>query len=190
MEQAAVVAIGLDPATSREIKRHSGWFIALGVALIVLGVIALGAVGLVTLASVVLFGWLLVFGGIMHGVHAFRVHPWGGFTRHLLGGVLSLVVGLLMVANPAAGALSLTLLLAAFFMVGGIFRIVAAVSFRFPGRGWAVFGGLVTLVLGAMIWSEWPTSSIWVIGTFVGIDLIFDGWSLVMTGMAARQLPA
>jgi uncharacterized membrane protein HdeD (DUF308 family) len=95
-----------------------------------------------------------------------------------------------MVANPAAGALSLTLLLAAFFMVGGILRIVAAVSFRFPGRGWAVFGGLVTLVLGAMIWSEWPTSSIWVIGTFVGIDLIFDGWSLVMTGMAARQLPA
>jgi len=78
--------------------------------------------------------WLLVIGGIMHSVHAFRVHPWGGFTRHLLGGVLSLVVGLLIVANPAAGALSLTLLLAAFFMVGGIFRIVAAVSFRFPGR--------------------------------------------------------
>jgi len=148
-----------------------------------------GAVGLVTLASVLLFGWLLVISGIMHSVHAFRVHPWGGFTRHLLGGVLSLVVGLLIVANPAAGALSLTLLLAEFFMVGGIFRIVAAVSFRFPGRGWAVLGGLVTLILGIMIWSEWPVSGVWVIGTFVGIDLIFDGWSLVMTGMAARQLP-
>jgi len=190
MEQAAVVSIGLDPATSRELKRHSGWFIALGVALVVLGVIALGAVGLVTLASVLLFGWLLVIGGFMQGVHAFRVHPWGGFTRHLLGGVLSLVVGLLIVANPAAGALSLTLLLAAFFMVGGIFRVVAAVSFRFPGRGWAVLGGLVTFVLGIMIWSEWPISGIWVIGTFIGIDLIFDGWSLVMTGMAARQQPA
>ena len=189
MEQAAVFSIGLDPATSREVKRHSGWFVALGVALIVLGVIALGAVGFVTLASVLLFGWLLVIGGIMHSVHAFRVHPWGGFTRHLLGGVLSLVVGLLIVANPAAGALSLTLLLAAFFLVGGIFRIVAAMSFQFPGRGWAVLGGLVTLLLGIMIWSEWPVSGVWVIGTFVGIDLIFDGWSLVMTGMAARQLP-
>jgi uncharacterized membrane protein HdeD (DUF308 family) len=189
MEQATVFSIGLDPAASREIKRHSGWFVALGVALIVLGVIALGALGFVTLASVLLFGWLLVIGGIMQIVHAFRVRQWGGFTRHLLGGVLSLVVGLLIVANPAAGALSLTLLLAAFFMVGGIFRIVSAVSFRFPGRGWAVLGGIVTLLLGIMIWMEWPVSGVWVIGTFVGIDLIFDGWSLVMTGMAARELP-
>ena len=189
MEPAAVLAIGLDPAASREVKRHAGWFIALGVVLIGLGVIALGAAGFVTLASVLLFGWLLVIAGIMQGVHAVRVRRWGGFTRHLLGGVLSLVVGLLIVANPAAGALSLTLLLAAFFLVGGIFRIVAALSFQFPGRGWAVLGGLVTLLLGIMIWREWPGSGVWVLGTFVGIDLIFDGWSLVMTGMAARQLP-
>jgi uncharacterized membrane protein HdeD (DUF308 family) len=189
MEDASVRAMVLDPRASQELRRHRGWFVALGVALVVLGVVALGAVGLVTLASVLLFGWLLLIGGIMQIVHAFRVRRWGGFPRHLLGGVLSLVVGLLIARNPVAGAASLTLLLAAFFMVGGIFRIGAALSFHFPGRGWAVLSGVVTLLLGIMIWSEWPASGVWVIGTFVGIDLIFDGWSLVMTGMAARQLP-
>jgi uncharacterized membrane protein HdeD (DUF308 family) len=189
MEQASTLASGLDPARSRELRRHGGWFTALGVALIILGVIALGAAELVTLASVFLFGWILLVGGVMQVVHAFRVRLWGGFARHLLSGVLSLVVGFLMIANPVAGAVSLTLLLAAFFMVGGIFRIGTALSVDLPGRGWAVLGGIITLLLGIMIWRQWPVSAVWVIGTFVGIDMIFDGWSMVMTGAVVRRWP-
>ena len=188
MEQVGVLSMTFDPRVSEDIRRHWGWYVAVGVALVVLGVVALGAVGLATLASVLVFGWLLVFGGIIQTIHAWRLRGWGGFTRHFVGGVLSLVVGGLIVANPAAGALSLTLLMATFFMVGGIFRIVAALSFRLPGRGWAVAGGIVTVLLGMMIAAAWPVSGVWVIGTFVGIDLIFDGWSLVMAGLGAREL--
>ena len=186
MERITVFPIGVDPAAIREVERHRAWFGALGVVLVVLGVIALGAVAMATVASVLLFGWLLVTAGIMQMLHAFRVRRWSGFARHAVSGILSLVVGLLMVANPAVGALFLTLVVAAFFIVGGIVRIVAALSFRIPGRGWVVVGGIVALVLGIVIWSEWPVSGVWVIGTFVGIDLIFDGCSLVRTAMAAR----
>jgi uncharacterized membrane protein HdeD (DUF308 family) len=188
MEHVAVFPMAVDPRVSEEIKHHWRRFVILGVALVALGVVALGSVGLVTLASVLVFGWILMVAGIVQAIHAWRVRAWRGFTRHLLSGVLSCVVGGLIVANPAAGTLSLTLLMAAFFIVGGMFRIAMALSFRFPGRAWAVAGGIVTVALGTIIAAEWPVSAVWVIGTFVGIDLIFDGWSLVMAGLGAREL--
>lgn len=173
-----------------KLRRHWGLCVVLGIASVILGTVALGASGIVTLASVLFFGWLLVIGGAVQAVHAFWFRRWGGFFRHLLGGVLGIVVGGLMVARPVAGALSLTLLLAAFFVVGGVSRIMTALAIRFPGRGWTLLSGVVTLLLGIVIWRQWPISGLWVIGTFVGIDLIFDGWSLVMLGMRARQQPA
>ena len=184
------LTMSLDPSGQQELRRHWGWCVALGLALLALGTVALGASALATLVSVIFFGWLLLIGGLMQAVQAFRMRRWGGFSRHLLGGLLSVVVGLLLVGRPEAGALSLTLLMAAFFMVGGLFRIVTALALRFPSWGWAFLGGLVTLLLGVMIWTEWPVSGLWVIGTFVGIDMIFDGWSLVMLGTAARNLTA
>jgi uncharacterized membrane protein HdeD (DUF308 family) len=190
MQQVAVFPMAVDPRVGEELKHHWRRFVVLGAALIVLGVVALGSVGIATITSVLVFGWILVVAGILETIHAWRVRGWSGFTRHLLGGVLSFVVGGLIVANPAAGTLSLTLLMAAFFIVGGVFRIGTALSFRFPGRGWAVAGGIVTVALGTIIATEWPVSAVWVIGTFVGIDLIFDGWSLVMAGLGARGLTA
>jgi uncharacterized membrane protein HdeD (DUF308 family) len=175
---------------TEELRRRWGLCVVLGIASVILGTVALGASGIVTLASVLFFGWLLVIGGAVQAVHAFWFRRWGGFFRHLLGGVLGIVVGGLMVARPVAGALSLTLLLAAFFVVGGVSRIMTALAIRFPGRGWTLLSGVVTLLLGIVIWRQWPISGLWVIGTFVGIDLIFDGWSLVMLGMRARQQPA
>jgi len=187
MQQVAVFSMAVDPRLSEELKHHWRRFVVLGVALVMLGVVALGSVGLATIASVFVFGWILVVAGLLETIHAWHVRGWSGFTRHLLSGVLSFVVGGLIIANPAAGTLSLTLLMAAFFIVGGVFRIATALSFRFPGRAWAVVGGIVTVALGMIIAAEWPVSAVWVIGTFVGIDLIFDGWSLVMAGLGARQ---
>jgi len=182
------ISMSLDPAAAQELRRRWGWFVALGVVLIVLGVIALGAAALVTLASVLFFGWLLLIGGAMQTVHAFSMRRWPGVFRNLLAGLLTIVVGVLLVSHPATGALSLTLLLAAFFIVAGLFRLAGALVHEFPGRGWVLLSGAVTLLLGILIWAEWPVSAVWVIGTFVGIDMLFDGWSLVALGLAARKL--
>jgi len=182
--------VQLDTGGTEELRRHWVVCVVLGIASVILGTVALGASGIVTLASVLFFGWMLVFGGAVQAVHAFWFRRWGGFFRHLLGGVLGIVVGGLMVARPLAGAESITLLLAAFFVVGGVFRIIAALAVRFPSWGWTLMSGVVTLLLGIIIWKQWPISGLWVIGTFVGIDLIFDGWSLVMLGTTARQQPA
>jgi uncharacterized membrane protein HdeD (DUF308 family) len=172
-----------------EARRHWGRFLVLGIALIVLGSVALGAAWLTTLASVLLFGWLLIFSGVMETVAAFWAGQWSGFFLHLLSGVLNVVVGVLILAHPGAVAVGLTLLLAVFFLVAGLFRIIAAFALRFPNWGWALLGGVITTILGAMIWAEWPSSALWVIGTFVGIELLFRRWGWVMFALAARQGP-
>lgn len=187
MDQTTSMGLHLDPTAVHALHDKWGWFVALGVVLIVLGTVALGTSVVATLVSVLFIGWLLIVGGAMQAAHAFGVRPWSGFFLRLFAGLLTLVVGLLLISNPAAGAVSLTLLIAAFFLVGGLFRISAALTHRLPGRGWALLSGTVTLFLGILIWAEWPVSGLWVIGTFVGIDMLFDGWSLVTLGLAMRN---
>ncbi len=176
-------------ADIQELQKHWGWLLALGFISILLGILALGASVFFTLASVLLFGWILLIMGILEVGHSFWQRQWGGFFLHLLNGILSIVVGVLMIGNPAASALILTLLLAMFFMVAGLFRLIAALALRYPSWGWRLFNGLLTLSLGILIWAQWPLSGLWVIGLFIGIDLIFSGWSSVMLALAARQLP-
>jgi uncharacterized membrane protein HdeD (DUF308 family) len=171
-----------------KIRRQWASFVAFGVALMTLGFVALGAIGFVTLASVVVLGWLLVLAGIMQTTHALRVRRWGGLARMYVAGVLSLAVGVVMLANPAASELTLELLVATYFMLGGIVRIAVARSFTFPGRRYAFTSDVVTVLLGVVIAVEWPMSAPWAVGTLVGIALIFDGWSLVLAGVAAHEL--
>jgi uncharacterized membrane protein HdeD (DUF308 family) len=165
-----------------------GWFLALGIALVVLGTMALAVPWLTTLTSVLVFGWLLAFGGAFELGAAFWTKGWSGIVLHLLGGILSIVVGALLVAHPGAGALGLTLLLATLFLVGGLFRLGAAVVLRFPSWGWAAASGVVSVVLGILVWNGWPLSALWLIGTFVAIELLCRGWAWVMFAFAARQI--
>jgi uncharacterized membrane protein HdeD (DUF308 family) len=182
---------GLHLVGTAELKRHWGWFLALGIALLALGAIALGAAVATTIASVLLFGWLLIIGGVLQGAHAsWHERSWGGFFINLLTGVLYVVVGLLILANPAETAVALTLVIALFLTFSGLLRIVVALLIRFPHWGWLALHGVVNLLLGIAIWRQWPWSGLWVIGLFIGIDLIFNGWSLVMLGLAAKKLPA
>jgi len=169
-------------------RRHWIPSVVLGVAVIVLGFVALGAIGFATLASAGILARFLVLAGIMQTTHAFRVGRRGGFTRHLLAGAVSLVAGLLLAANPAANARSLALFVAAFFTLGGILRSAAACSFGVPGHRYATTRDVVAMLLAVMIAVEWPVSGIWAVVTLVGLDLIFDGWSLVMTGVALYEL--
>ncbi len=173
-----------------ELKKRSGWFIGLGIILVVLGTLALGSAMVFTLASMVFIGSLLVVGGVLQTAHAFLAKRWGGFFVDLLTGVLNIVVGLLIAAHPAAVAAALTLLIAMFLILGGLFRIMLAMAIRFHHVVWLVLHGVISVALGVMILQQWPVSGLWVIGLFIGIDMVFNGWSLIMLGLAARNLRA
>jgi uncharacterized membrane protein HdeD (DUF308 family) len=172
------------------LRRNWIWFLLLGIALAVIGIVAIGAPLAATLSTMLFLGWLLFFSGVLQIVHAFWAKQWGGFFVQILVGVLQLVVGGLMIERPlTAGAESLTLLMAVFFVVGGIFRMFAAVALPFDGRVWLFLGGLINLVLGVMIWKRWPGDSIWVIGLFVGIDLLMHGLWLVTLAISIKAMP-
>jgi uncharacterized membrane protein HdeD (DUF308 family) len=175
---------------SEELRRYWGWYLALGIVLIVLGTIAIGSTFVMTIASVFFFGWLLIIGGVMEVIHAFWHKRWAGFFLDLLTGILYVVAGWMMVTNPAESALLLTLIIAMFLVFEGVFRIVAALAARYPHWGWVMFNGIISLILGIMIWRQWPYSGLWVIGLFVGIEMLLNGWSLVMLSLTGRRLPA
>jgi len=174
-----------------ELRSNWIWFVILGIGLVILGLLALdAAVVMVTLGTVIFFGVLLLIGGVGQVLHAFWARRWRGFFLHLLLGILALIIGLLFVSRPIRGAADLTLLMAAFFTVAGCFRIGSTLAVQFHQWGWSLLAGVVDVVLGVLIWNSWPESSLWVIGTFVGIDLIFTGWTYIMLGLAAKSLPA
>jgi uncharacterized membrane protein HdeD (DUF308 family) len=177
-------AVGFDV-----VQRNWGWFLALGIVQIVLGTIALGEAFLMTIFSVIMLGWLLIIGGISSIVHAFVERQWSGFFIDLLTGLFYAVAGFIMITNPGESAVTLTLVISMFLIVGGIFRIVEALVGALPHRGWVLLNGVVTLVLGIMIWRRWPLSGLWVIGLFVGIEMLLYGWSLVMLAIAAKKMP-
>jgi uncharacterized membrane protein HdeD (DUF308 family) len=156
--------------------------------MVILGTIALFIMPAATIGTVLVLGWLLVFSGIIEMIHGFRVRRWGGLFLHLIGGVLGVVIGLLVVTHPVAGAMAWTLLFASFFTVIGLFRTIAAISLKFPNWGWAVFDGIVTLGLGILLWAEWPWSGMWFLGLAVGVSLILRGWSYVMFALAIHNL--
>ena len=142
--------------------------------------IALLTVPAATIGTVVVAGWLLVFSAIVEMVHTFRVRVWSGLFLHLIGGVFGLLVGLLVVTHPLAGAVAWTLLFASFLSVVGLFRMIAAIRLKFPHWGWAVFDGIVSLGLGILLFVDWPWSGPWFLGVSVGISLVLRGWSYVM----------
>jgi uncharacterized membrane protein HdeD (DUF308 family) len=172
-----------------DFRRHWVWFLALGVVLILLGLGAIGSATLVTGLTMFVFGCLLMAGGALQIIHAFWARRWGGFFVQLLIGVLQLVVGGLIIDNPLPAGAALTMLMAAFFVVSGIFRMFAALAYPFDGRGWLFLGGLLNLIMGMIIWKEWPWSGLWVIGLFVGIDLLIHGWWLVMLSISVKSMP-
>ena len=172
------------------IQKNWGWFLALGMAKIILGTIALGETFLMTVFSVKLLGWLLIIGGIMSVFHAFKERGWDGFIVDLLTGLLYAIVGFIAVSNPVESAVSLTLVIALFLLISGAFRVVEGLVGNFPHRMWVILNGVINLVLGFMIMRQWPVSGLWVIGLFVGIEMIFYGWSLVMLALAGKSLPS
>lgn len=186
-------SFGPAPTTWRqnlESLRDQWWcFLLLGVSLIVLGLIALSCSFFTSIFTVVMFGMVLLLAGIGQLVSAFWAGRWEGFAVHMLIGVLYGVTGLLIVDAPLESAVSLTLLLAAMFFVSGVFRISSALAMRFNGWGWTLLNGVVSLLLGVMIYRQWPATGEWVIGLFVGVDLLFAGISWMMLSLSLRTMP-
>ncbi|MCI0358937.1 MAG: DUF308 domain-containing protein [Planctomycetaceae bacterium] len=173
------------------LRQHWVWFLVLGVALVVLGSIAIGWASLatITIAATWLFGFVLLGGGLGEIVHSFTIGRWSGMLVHLLIGLLYAVVGFMMISDPAESAITLTKIIAIFMIVGGIFRVVAALSYRFPGWEWVLLNGGITLLLGLFIYKNWPGSGLWFIGLALGVDMIMNGWSWIALAIGMKRLP-
>jgi uncharacterized membrane protein HdeD (DUF308 family) len=186
----AATAVHTMNETERESLRAGRFFlIIMGLALIVLGMVAIGSSFIATLATVLVFGIMLLLGAGFQMVTAFWARRWRGFFLHMIAGVLYLIAGIFMIQNPLEAALGLTILVAVCLLVGGIMRIVMSVFERFEGWGWVFVNGLIAVLLGAAIWRQWPLSGLWVIGLFVGIEMLMSGVSWLMLGLALRAIP-
>ena len=171
------------------IRKASGWFIGMAVVFILLGILAIIEPGLAGLAVTILVGWLLIFGGMAHLVAAFSGGGAGRVIWQVLIGIVYIVGGFYFLTHPLLGLGTLTLLLGVIILTEGVFEVI--VYFRTRGEGgsgWLLVNALITLLLGGLIWFHWPSSSVWAIGTLVGVNLLMTGISRLMFGLAARKL--
>lgn len=172
-----------------EVRRSWGWFLAFGILLIVLGAVCVGKAQSATTFSILALGWILAFSGVVWLVNAFRAGRRGGVLVYLLNAIIRGVTGYLLIRHPDAGAAGITMVLAVLFIVGGLFRAAGASVIQFPRWGWTVFAGAVSVILGAILLSNWPSASTYFIGIAIGIDLALDGAALVGFAAAIHGLP-
>jgi uncharacterized membrane protein HdeD (DUF308 family) len=178
----------LDVQIPRELVQHWGWFLAFGIGVLVLGIAAVVRAFAATVVSMLFFGWLLVLAAGIEVAQAVMVGHWAGFFLHLLAAVLFGITGLLMVIRPVISAEVATVFMAMFFLIGGLFQFVGAAAVALPGWGWQAADGAITLVLGLLVFAQWPASGLWVIGLFVGIDLIFYGCAWIALALGLRTM--
>ncbi len=162
------------------LQTHWQLFLAEGVFFIILGLCAIVVPQFFTVAIVVFLGWILLFGGIVHVGRAFVFQNMPGFGWWLFMGILQVLVGLLFITKPVAGALTLTMLMTLFFALEGVAKISLAVMMRpLAHWGFVLFSGVTALVFAMIIWFSWSESAHWLLGLFLGINMVFLGWSLV-----------
>jgi uncharacterized membrane protein HdeD (DUF308 family) len=178
----------LDVRIPAEIVNNWGWFLAFGIALVLLGVLAIVRSVAATVVSMLFFGWLLLFAAGIEVVQAIMVGKWAGLFQHWLSAALFGVLGGLIIWRPVVTAEILTLLIGAFFLVAGVFQLVTPFVISLPEWGWYALNGLITLVLGILILAQWPVSGLWVIGLFLGIELVFYGAAWVAVALRLRAV--
>jgi uncharacterized membrane protein HdeD (DUF308 family) len=171
------------------LRQNAGWAIAIGILLLITGILAIGAPFITGLAVTVSVGALLIVSGVGQCLLAFQAGAFGRAVLILLFGVVTVIAGGYLVLQPVAGLASITLILAAYFVVTGIIAIFASLTLRpASGWGWMLANAIVTLLLGAMIWQQWPLSGTWAVGVLFGVQMMMSGISLLTTGSAVRQV--
>ena len=170
-----------------EVTIKWGWMLALGIIMVILGTIGLGMTFALTIASVWFFGILLLIGGVIQLVDAFMCKGWKSILWHILIALLYLAGGAVIIRDPVLASTTFTLFIAGVLVGTGIFRIIIAFQMRgIPGWVWVLIGGIAAIALGIMIFAQWPVSGLWVIGLFVAIEMLFNGWSQIMIALAAK----
>ncbi|MDI1284769.1 MAG: HdeD family acid-resistance protein [Reyranella sp.] len=165
-----------------------GWIVALGVVFMIAGVVALGSVVAATASAVMIIGIMMIMGGVAEFIAAFGVKEWGKFLLWMLLGALYVAAGIIAIAHPIHTATILTLMLGVALVFGGVLRLILAFQMKEGSSwGWVALSGVITLVLGGMIIAQWPASGIFVLGIFLGIDLIFIGAGWITMGLALRK---
>ena len=165
-----------------------GWILALGIVYVVVGFIALGSIVTATAASVFIVGIMMVIAGVAEVINAFQIKTWGKFVLWLILGALYIIAGFVTIQNPLLAAAFLTLLLGATLAISGIMRVILAFSMK-EGTTWIwlVLSGAVTFLLGVIILYRWPVSSLYVLGLFLGIDLVIAGASWISVSLGLRK---
>ena len=174
---------------AEKVRANWGWLMAMGVAMVILGVAGLYMTWGLTLVSILWFGFIVFAGGVLMLLDAFKAEGWKAKITEILLALLYLVAGIIIIANPAGSAAWFTLFIAAFLLATGIFRIVLGFQVRKEVDGWmmSVFGGACSIILGVLILAKWPVSGLWVIGLFVAIEMLFQGISMISIASAARS---
>jgi uncharacterized membrane protein HdeD (DUF308 family) len=164
-------------------------FLIWGIALVVLGCVAIAAATFTTLLSVIFIGFILLLSGIvlLFDTFTFWRGKWSGFFLHLLFSILYLAIGFTLIKDPLAGSVSLTFLLGIFYIIMGIFRVTFLPTLRAPMWGWGWLNGIITLLLGILILLSLPSSSLFIIGLFVGLDILFCGIAYIMSALTAKK---
>ncbi|WP_392552685.1 HdeD family acid-resistance protein [Orbus wheelerorum] len=171
-----------------QLKNNWGWFFIVGIILVILGFLALSYEFLATVFSIYFIGTLLLIAGIVQALHSFRLKGVGQTALWAVMGVLYIIAGILSFTQPIAVSAAFTLIISFLLIVSGITQIINALHNKgFPKWGWWLFSGIITLVLGLMIMMGWPNNSLWVLGMFLGIDLIFQGWAYIAVGLAIKS---
>src|SRR5271154_1178944 len=187
MTNASVLGLG-PGAGIAPLKTKWGWIVALGVVYLVAGVIALGSVVMATVATVYFVGIMMIVAGVFEVIHSFQIKTWGRFLFWLALGVLYIIAGFTAFDNPLLTAVWLTLILGAALVASGIVRIFLGFNMQHGSPWiWIVFSGLITLLLGVIILVHWPVSSLWTLGIFLGVDLVFAGAGWIGLGLGLRN---
>ncbi len=174
--------------TTETAKKPRWILITLGILNIFFGFIALGSPLIAGATVTLLIGIVLTLNGVFELVHAFNRHGWKAGVLTFAAGIISILVGGYVMANPEAALLTITLVLSIYFVISGITQIMS--SFKAPsGKGMLIFSGFVSLILGIMIWRQWPVSGVWAVGILVGIRILFMGWGMLFMGMAIGREP-
>jgi uncharacterized membrane protein HdeD (DUF308 family) len=170
-------------------KKITGWYLAAAVLFILLGIFAIVEPGVAAIGVTLLVGWMLVIGAVFHFIAAFK----GGGAKQvifqILVGILYAIGGFYFLTHTLMATGTLTLVLAGIFLAEGVIEIISYFRLRKEGAsGWLILNGIITLALGALIWFHWPSSTVWAIGTLVGVNLLMTGFSRLMFGMAIRKM--
>ncbi|MGB2628117.1 MAG: DUF308 domain-containing protein [Candidatus Acidiferrum sp.] len=170
-------------------RKITGWYIGFAVLFIILGIISIAEPMMAALAVALLVGWLLIFAGGAHLVSAFSGGGAGRVIWQVLIGIVYLVGGFYFLTHPLLSVGTLTLVLAGIILAEGVFEIIAYFKTRSSGASvWLLINGLITLLLGGLIWFHWPSSSVWAIGILLGVNLLMTGMTRLMFGLAARKV--